>query len=127
MIIAQPTIVIVYKISILVLSIAIIVLLFALKRDYRQLHKTNTTDTEPQETKEEKTKATTNKETITELQIEKAKTDIEASRKKAELFKSISDFIGLFNALLVLSILFIGIAFIAGMASCAGLSTNLKF
>ena len=78
-------------------------------------------------TKEEKTKATTNKETITELQIEKAKTDIEASRKKAELFKSISDFIGLFNALLVLSILFIGIAFIAGMASCAGLSTNLKF
>ena len=94
-------------ICVMVIILAIIVLYISAQNDKKEAAKN-----------EEQMELTN--ETKIRLQFEKAKSDINLQDRKADFFNALTNLIGLFNAFLVFSIVAVGIALIAGLASCTG-------
>lgn len=93
-------------ISVLILAIA--ALIYSTNKDKKTIPK-------------EETQMELTNETKIQLQFEKAKAEIETLHQKANLFKNISDLIGLICTILIIGILIAGFMFIASLASCTGI------
>lgn len=97
---------IIYIFLIIVLIIAITFLIIGLRKDYARLHEADK--------KNDETNVNMDPKKI--LQEEKKKTEIEYLHNKAYFYKNLSDLIGLFNSLLVISIIITLLFFIVNFS-----------